>query len=134
MSNEQAPDGLSIEQVEDEVWGAPPPDATKLMTTVYDLRRKPLRELAPEDLRVLIAQKVGLEVLIPRAIDLFAHDPLVEGDYYPGDVLVAVLKAPPGYWSAHPAERARLERIIADLGEDAADLRKDIDAFQSSSR
>jgi hypothetical protein len=55
----------------------------------------------------LVAQKVGLEVLVPQTLTRLEQEPLLEGDYYPGDVLVAVLRVPPSYWAANPAQRRR---------------------------
>ncbi|TCO62995.1 contact-dependent growth inhibition system immunity protein [Actinocrispum wychmicini] len=125
-------DDLSVEQIEDNVWGSPPPGATKLMETVHQLRRKPVRTLEPEDLRVMISQQVGLEILVPRALAELDEDPLLEGDYHPGDVLVAVLKVPPTYWSTNPSQRATLNRIIDTVTDPDADLRADIDAFRQA--
>lgn len=82
-----------------------------------------------EDLRILLSQQEGVEVLIPRALTRLEQDPLLEGDFYPGDVLVAVLKAAEAYWRANPEQLARLERVITaarDLGalDDPDDLLK----------
>jgi hypothetical protein len=117
----------SLEQIEDDAWGDPPADATRLMTTVHQLRRKPVSALTPEDLRVLIGQQVGVDVLVPLALSRLKQDPLLEGDYYPGDVLVAVLKVPAAYWSAHPQQLADVERVIGSVDE--PDLKADIDTF-----
>jgi hypothetical protein len=133
MSESQVnPDDLSVEQIEDNAWGAPPPGATRLVESVHQLRRKPLRDLEPEDLRVLIAQHAGLDPLVPRALTRLEEDPLLEGDYYPGDVLVAVLKVPATYWSAHPDQRTRLEHVITSVEDPDADLRSDIDKFHAA--
>lgn len=91
---------LSLEQIEGRSWGDPPPGATALMTRVHELRRKPIGTMSAEDLRVLVAQKVGLDAVVPVALARLARDPLLEGEYYPGDVLAAVLGVPPSYWAA----------------------------------
>ncbi|HEV8555488.1 MAG TPA: contact-dependent growth inhibition system immunity protein [Actinophytocola sp.] len=36
------------------------------------------------------------------ALALLESKPLVEGDFYPGDVLVAELKVSTSYWRGHP--------------------------------
>jgi hypothetical protein len=117
----------SLEQIEGDAWGDPPADATKLMTTVHELRRKPVDTLSPEDLRVLIGQKVGLDALVPLALSRLERDPLLEGDYYPGDVLVSVLKVPEDYWSAHPQQLLDVKRVIGSV--DDPGLKADIDDF-----
>jgi hypothetical protein len=125
-------DELSLEAVEGDPWGEPPPDATRLMSTVYGLRRKPLGALSVEDLRVMIAQRVGLDVLVPRALVVLERDPMVEGDLYPGDLLEALLRrVPPDYWAGHPEQRARLAGVAGsiDPADVDDDLRALVDAF-----
>lgn len=129
MPDEQVDEDRSIEQIEDDPWGPAPSDATRLVATVHELRRKPLRSLDAEDLRMLVSQQVGLDAVVPRALTLLEQEPLLEGDFYPGDVLVAVLKVPLSYWRAHPAELAKLERILGSV--DSPDLKTDIDAFRA---
>jgi hypothetical protein len=132
MAGVQGADELSLEAVEGEVWGDPPPDATRLMSTVYALRHKPLGALSAEDLRVMIAQRVGLDVLVPRALALLERDPMIEGDLYPGDLLEALLRRVPSeYWARHPDERSRLVRLIGSVDPVDIDdeLRALVDAF-----
>jgi hypothetical protein len=124
----------SIEEIEGDVWGDPPPDATDLVATVHRLRRKPVRALTAEDLRVLMAQRVGLDAVVPSALERLADDPLLEGDFYPGDVLVAALNVPPTYWSGHSDRLARLDAVVASVEGPDADLARDIDAFRERTR
>lgn len=44
---------LSVEQIEQDWWGDPPADATCLVRTAHELRRKPVAWLTAEDLRLL---------------------------------------------------------------------------------
>lgn len=134
MPHKQVRDDLSLEQIEGDTWGEPPAGATMLMETVHRLRRKPIGLLTAEDLRVLVAQQVGLEVLVPLVLARLDQDPLLEGDYYPGDVLVAVLRIPLSYWSAHPAELAMLQHIIDSVDDPDPDLKADIDSFRQAIR
>jgi hypothetical protein len=60
------------------------------------------------------------------------RDPLLEGDYYPGDVLAAVLRVPAGYWGRHPEQRTTLEAVIAAVDEPDADLAADIQSYRDS--
>jgi len=110
-------EGASLEQVEGDVWGDPPAGSTPLVRTVYALRRKPLDRLDVEDLRLALGQDVGAATLVPRALAALERDPLAEGDYYPGDLLVAVLGLPPSFWTAHGGEADRLDRVVAALPE-----------------
>lgn len=125
-------DALSLEEIEGDAWGAVPADATHLIKTVYRLRRRPIAALDAEDLRVLVSQQVGLDVLIPRTLAKLHEDPLLEGDYYPGDVLTAVLRVPATYWSANPAQRTTVENIIAVVADPDPDLKADINKFHDA--
>jgi CDI immunity proteins len=124
----------SLEEIEGDVWGDPPADATRLIATVHELRRRPVVQLGIEDLRVLIAQQVGLDVLVPLALARLEADPLAEGDFYPGDLLVAVLRVPASYWRSHPGEAARLRTVVdaVDLGELDPETRADVVAFRGN--
>jgi len=134
MTEQPAADDSSLEQLEGDIWGDPAPGATDLVTTVHRLRRKPVGALTAEDLRMLVAQQVGLDILVPRALTRLERDPLLEGDYYPGDVLVATLKVPVSYWSTHPDQLARLDAVATSVAEPDADLTSDIDAFRERTR
>jgi hypothetical protein len=125
----------SLEEIEDSYWGEPPADATRLIATVHTLRRRPVGQLGVEDLRVMIAQRVGLPVLVPLALARLEQNPLAEGDFYPGDLLVATTRIPPEYWQSHGAESARLRAIVAsiDPAEVDGDTRNDLAAFLGTS-
>lgn len=77
---------------------------------------------------------MGLEVLVPQTLTRLEQEPLLEGDYYPGDVLVAVLRVPPSYWAANPTQLTRIERVIASIDHPDTDLDADIKAFRESVR
>jgi hypothetical protein len=89
MMDSQTMRGQSLEEIDGSPWGDPPADATRLVATVHRLRRVPIGRLDVEGLRVLIGHKVGLDALVPVALDRLQADPLAECDYYPGDLLAA---------------------------------------------
>jgi hypothetical protein len=124
----------SLEQIEGDYWGDPPAEATRLVATVHELRRRPVGALGVEDLRVLIGQRVGLDALVPPALARLEADPLAEGDFYPGDLLSAVVRLPVEYWRAHPTSAARLRAVIAavDPGEADDELLRDIAGFPTT--
>ncbi|MCI2398531.1 contact-dependent growth inhibition system immunity protein [Aliiroseovarius subalbicans] len=66
--------------------------ASYIENTTGQLRKKPLGQFTPEDLRIMIAQDIGAEVLKPFALAVLRDNPLAEGDYYPGDLLEAATK------------------------------------------
>lgn len=81
----------SIEQLEGKVWPESEPGGTQLIKTCHRLRKKPLDEFSPNDLRLMIGQKIGLLYLMPLAIDLLERAPLIEAAFFPGDLLKCTL-------------------------------------------
>ena len=90
----------------------------------------PLKQYPLEDLRLMIAQNVGLRYLVPLALDHLERHPLAEGDFYPGDLLTAVARLPDAFWSAHRPLVPRALRAIdealarphnADTADELAD-------------
>lgn len=87
-----------LDDLDHPAWGDPPADATPLIEKCYALRRKPLDEFTVENLRLMIGQGIGLDHLVPLALERLKENPLAEGDMYPGDLLTAVLSAPVEFW------------------------------------
>jgi hypothetical protein len=102
----------TLEQIEDHRWGDPPADATRLTKTACELRRKPLGSMDAEDLRLLLLQQESVDTLVPVALTHLEQNPLAEGDFYPGDLLTAVLKIPQTYWQQHADQRRRASTVI----------------------
>jgi CDI immunity proteins len=100
----------SLQQLDGQDWGEPTFDS-HLVTECHRLRRVPLRDFTVEDLRITIGQQIGLEYLVPLALDRLHDDPFVEGAYYPCDLLVNVLGAEARFWQSHPELRAQLVAI-----------------------
>src|SRR5690349_2817974 len=105
----------TLDQVDPPAGGPAPEDATALVRRVHTLRTVPLRSLSTGDLRVLIAQDVARQTLVPIAVGMLRDRPLLEGDFYPGDLLLAVLRVPEAHWSAHPEQLAALREALARL-------------------
>jgi len=71
-----------------------------------------------ENIRLLIGQDISAEILVPMALDILQDEPLAMGDFYPGDLLVSVLRLPASFWNQHPEMKQRLETQILE-GHDA---------------
>ncbi|MGN9769190.1 contact-dependent growth inhibition system immunity protein [Micromonospora sp. SD12] len=108
----------TIEQLERDVWPDPGPDGTFLVRRCTELRRKPVAEFTIEDLRVMLGQQIGVPSLLPVAVQVLLRDPLAEGDYHPGDLLLNVLRLPASAWSNFRPERERLASTVAQLVAD----------------
>jgi hypothetical protein len=82
----------TLDELEGRDWSKPTYDSY-LVTTCHALRRKPLRDFTIEDLRIMIGQGISLAYLLPLAVQKLSENPLSRGDYYAGDLLVAVLSS-----------------------------------------
>jgi hypothetical protein len=124
--------GKSLDELEGVVWGEPTFDSD-LVRTCHQLRTKPIDEFTVGDLRIMIGQKIGLPYLVPLAVAILEREPLVEGNYYPGDLLANVIGAVE-WLQSNPEWLARVirvtERALADLEEETyRDLRQELAGF-----
>lgn len=133
MHKEKEPDRHSISALGGWTWTQPVPDAadSAVVRRYYALHHIPIGQLSAADLRFLIGQNECLRHLVPKALALLASDPWMETEFYPGDLLNALLRInhPAGYWSAgNPhlpgfAELARKALATAPNGVARKDLR-----------
>lgn len=100
----------SLQDLENSDWGEPKSDSS-LEKKCLQLRRVPLRDLKGSDLLRLISQDIGIEYLIPLAIELLRVDPLADRDVYPGSLLGALLEASNKYWDKNPNLREEVEKM-----------------------
>ena len=88
----------TLEELENDNWGTAPETSTRLVTTIHELRKKPLKDFTVEDLRITIGQSFSLEFLIPLAIEELKQNILSEGHFYEGDLLQSVLSSDVNFW------------------------------------
>ena len=100
----------SLQELENEDWGKPNFNS-RLVQECHRLRRIPLEDFNVEDLRTLIGQNIGLNYVVPLAIEKLEQNPLAEGNYYSGDLLVNVLRVEPKFWSKFPTLKAQVIQI-----------------------
>ncbi len=100
----------SLQQLDGQRWGEPTYDS-HLVAECHRLRRVPLCEFSIEDLRIMIGQRIGLEYLMPLALEHLRRNPLAEGAYYSGDLLSAVLRSGRAVWQQHPDWRNEVAAI-----------------------
>jgi hypothetical protein len=89
-----------------------PSHGSYLASEMSRLRTVPLNELSVEDLRILIGQSVGLQFLVPIAVEHLEAEPLASGDFYRGDLLRNVTEVPDTFWSSQAVLRRRLVRVL----------------------
>lgn len=78
----------------------------------------------------MIGQNIGLTYLIPLAIEQLQRDPLVEGDFCPGDLLAAVLRVESGFWQEQPHSRKAVQEIVDQFSPFPESLHQALQAFQ----
>jgi hypothetical protein len=88
---------------------------TPLVRRCLELRRIPIDSLTPEDLRVLLGQKIGVPALATLALALVEKDPFLEADLYPGDLTLALMEATGDGWFDAPKMRLALLAIAKDM-------------------
>ncbi|MEL1246041.1 contact-dependent growth inhibition system immunity protein [Flavobacterium sp. DGU11] len=111
----------TLDQLENTDWGEPT-YSSYLVRTCHALRKKPLQDFTIEDLRIMIGQNISLEYLMPLAIPELEKNILAEGDFYPGDLLKAVLSAEGGFWEKHQGTHERVATLF----------RQNINIFESN--
>lgn len=108
----------TLDQLDPPAWGPAPEDATAVVHRCHALRTVPLADLGVEDLRLLISQDIARPVLVPMALGMLRHEPLLEGDDYPGDLLQAVMRVPDAYWQTHTDQLTLLRESLSRLRRD----------------
>ena len=85
---------------------------TYVLRTAARAMRLPLEALSPEEIRLLIGQKVGLRYLLPLAIEILRKNPLKQASMFPGDLLAVCKRLEPDDWNANPAELRAFQNIL----------------------
>jgi len=113
-------DLMRLTSLRGAAWAEPPFDSP-MVKRIRALGQVPLREFMPEDYRLIISQQRAAEHACSARSRSAESDPFVEGDFYVGDLLLAVVKIRPEFWAVNQSLRARARRVlaaaIARLGE-----------------
>jgi hypothetical protein len=121
----------TLNELDPPDWG-PAPDAAGLISLCHAARQKPLSELTIEDLRILVGQNVALRLLVPLALERLRENPLSEGDFYPGDLLAAVLSSDASFWQANEGLAFEVTEILDALDRATETLREPIANYRSA--
>jgi hypothetical protein len=101
----------SLEELENDYWKDVEFPST-LVERCYAYRKIPVKDLSAEQLRLLIGQKIGLPFLIPPSIAMLKDNILAEGDFYPGDLLDALLNLSEDEWVQNEKEKGEFLKLI----------------------
>ncbi len=103
-----------------ELEGTPrgkPSLSSHVVSETHRLRDVPLSSLSVEDLRLLVAQEIALDHIVPLALQQLQQRPLASGDFYAGDLLATLLRIPASFWSVRRDWRRRLDDIAKPVVE-----------------
>lgn len=101
----------SLQELENCDWGEPTYNS-HLVVTCYKLRHVPLKLFNIENLRIMIGQNIGLKFLVPLALKHLHSHPLAKGEFYPGDLLVALLRVETKFWNQYPDYCKEIHQIV----------------------
>jgi len=102
----------SLQELDRGDWGEPTV-GSPFVATCHRLRRKPIKDFTVEDLRIMVGQSIGLEFLVPLAIEVLEINLFAEGDFYPGDLLESLISGPqPQFWREHSDLARRLDAVL----------------------
>jgi hypothetical protein len=105
----------TLQELEHDDWGEPKYDS-HLVTTCHQLRQKPLKDFTVADIRIMVGQGIGLELLAPMALEELERNPFAEGDYYAGDLLKCLLDGTPrDFWSSRPELSLRMSQVLSSV-------------------
>lgn len=102
----------SIEQLENDYWNEPSEFPTSLVEKCYHYRKINIGELTNEQLRLLISQHIGTEHIIGIALEKLGRNILTEGDFYKGDLLVAISGLPTEFWNKKETEFRTFKNLV----------------------
>ncbi|MET7986815.1 MULTISPECIES: contact-dependent growth inhibition system immunity protein [unclassified Streptomyces] len=124
----------SLEELEGLRWPVPPADTTPMVRSVYELRRRPVSTLKPQELARLIGQDVGLPWLLPLAVEILRDTAPTQADggWFDHDLLYAVVTREPEVWATAPEPAHELKKALAALTDASRYVRREIDAFLSA--
>jgi hypothetical protein len=122
-----------IEELEGDRWPDPPPDSTNLVRTVHALRRRPIKDLNAHDLRHLIGQDIGLQWLMPVALDFLRETAPRESTtgWYDDDLLTAVLTRKASLWRSRPEFARHLDETVRTLTDLSPYVQREVENFRS---
>ncbi len=110
----------TLEKLEGDIWPAPERGDSYLISTCSLLRKKPLKDFTIEDLRIMIGQNMGLQYLLPMALDVLSKNVLAKGDFFAGDLLKSVTEVHADFWKQNKELHKRLKKMVEENKDELA--------------
>lgn len=103
-----------------------------LVMRCFELYKVPLEDFTTEDLRIMIGQQIGLDYLIPLAIDTLKQDLFAEGDYYEGDLLKNILEVDTTFWDKNKELWQSINVLIKERRDEIKKAKFETTKFDNS--
>ncbi len=100
----------TIEALENDFWDEPTYPASFVLKT-HELRKKPIDDFTIEDLRFMIGENEGTDILLPITLDRLKDSPLAKSYVYPEFLLFSVISLPKEYWETKKNELQSVKTI-----------------------
>ena len=125
----------SIEELENDYWTDTDilENCSTFERRIYALRRKPLKELEPKELRMLMGQNIGNEYTVPLSLNILEKNHFFECDFYPGDLLVFAIHVETEYWVEHKEMYENLNRLVMKYNADFDIINENRDVYEKIS-
>ena len=107
----------SLLELEEWTWLRQPSDdklqSDRLILELDGLSKKKLCDYSNSDIYLTVSQGKGLRFTLPLAIKLIEDDILIECEFYPGDLLKAVLQIPMTYYQLNVDDFIKVASLIS---------------------
>ena len=121
----------TLENLEKDYWSNPDFDS-HLVSRCHELRKVKLDNFTIEDLRMMIGQQIGLDYLIPLALEVLTIDLFAEGDFFEGDLLKNVLSIKTDFWVDNKSYWLALDNLMKERRDEINAHKFDTTNFDKS--
>jgi hypothetical protein len=118
----------TLQDLDGESWGEVT-FPSHVVKECHRLHQTLLCDFRVEDLRLMIGQQIGTPYLLPLAIEQLRINPLAEGDFFPGDLLLSVLRIDRAFWQQYPAWWREVHGILEQLTDAPKELAEAANSF-----
>lgn len=88
-------------------------NSDRLTIELDRISKKKLCQYTPSDIYLAVSQEKGLQYTLPMAVPLLSDDLFIECEFYPGDLLKAVLSVPTTYYQHHTEDFIRIASLVS---------------------
>lgn len=84
---------------------------------IHAIRNKCLRDFTVDEVRLCLAQDIGVAYLAQKALGFLETNPWIEAEHYEGDLLNTCIDISDEYWKQQMKERERMRIILQAANE-----------------